>query len=251
SPYLAPHRLRDCRVAHRTELVEEGNWKLTMENNRECYHCAANHPELTVPLFSYGFGFAPESVDDTDRAEIARYEALVADSQGRWEAQGIPSRLIEKLSGCATGYRTERLVLDRDGESHTADTRVACRRLLGDLRDKRLGGLHVWTQPNSWHHFMSDHAVTFCALPLGPDRTLLRTTWLVHKDAVEGVDYDLGNLTGVWLATNRQDADLVAITQAGVASPAYTPGPYSRYTEGLTEQFTTWYVERMTAGLAA
>ena len=31
-----------------------------MENNRECYHCSANHPELTVPLFAYGFGFAPE-----------------------------------------------------------------------------------------------------------------------------------------------------------------------------------------------
>ena len=251
SPYLAPHRIRDCRIAHQVDLIEEGNWKLTMENNRECYHCAANHPELTVPLFAYGFGFAPESMDDGSRAEVARYEALVTESQGRWEAQGIPSRLIERLSGCATGFRTERLVLDRDGESHTVDTRVACRRLMGDLEEKRLGGLHFWTQPNSWHHLMSDHAITFCALPLGPDRTLLRTTWLVHKDAVEGVDYDLANLVAVWQATNRQDADLVGITQAGVGSPGYTPGPYSPHTEGLVEEFCAWYVERMTAGLGA
>jgi Rieske 2Fe-2S family protein len=251
TPYLAPHRVNDCRVAHQADIIEEGNWKLTMENNRECYHCSANHPELTIPLFAYGFGFAPESVDAAGREEVARYEALVTDSQSRWEAQGIPSRLIEQLSGRATGFRTERLVLDREGESHTADTRVACRRLMGELQDKRLGGLHFWTQPNSWHHLMSDHAITFCVLPLSPDRTLLRTTWLVHKDAVEGVDYDLANLTAVWEATNRQDSDLVGITQAGVVSPAYTPGPYSPHTEGLVEEFCAWYVERMTAGLRA
>ena len=251
APYLAPHRLRGCRVAHQVELIEHGNWKLTMENNRECYHCGANHPELSVPMFAYGFGFAPESIDDAGRADVERYEKLVAEMQGRWEASGHPSRLLERLSGCATGYRAERLVLDRDGESHTSDTKVACRRLLGELTEPKLGGLHVWTQPNSWHHFMSDHVVTFCALPLGPDRTLLRTTWLVRKDAVEGVDYELANLIAVWSATNRQDAALVEMTQDGVVSPAYRPGPYSPHTEGLVEQFTAWYVERMIAGLSA
>lgn len=244
-PYLLPHGLREARVAHRVDLVEHGNWKLTMENNRECYHCAANHPELTVPLFAYGFGFAPEQLDADGQADAARYDAMVDALHGQWEAAGLPSRRIERLTGRATGFRTERLPLDRAGESHTADTKVACRRLLGALTEARLGGLSFWTQPNSWHHFMSDHAVTFCVLPLGPDRTLLRTTWLVHRDAVEGVDYELTNLVGVWEATNRQDAALVEMAQAGVRSPAYEPGPYSPHTEGLVEQFCAWYVERM------
>jgi Rieske 2Fe-2S family protein len=65
------------------------------------------------------------------------------------------------------------------------------------------------------------------------------------------VDYDPANLLAVWQATNRQDAGLVEITQAGVSSPAYRPGPYSPHTEGLVEEFTAWYVERMTAGLRA
>jgi glycine betaine catabolism A len=70
---------------------------------------------------------------------------------------------------------------------------------------------------------MSDHIVTFSALPLSPERTLVRTKWLVHKDAVEGIDYDLENLTSVWVATNKQDGELVGYAQAGARSPAYEP----------------------------
>jgi len=43
-PYLLPHGLAECKVAASVDIVEDGNWKLTMENNRECYHCVANHP---------------------------------------------------------------------------------------------------------------------------------------------------------------------------------------------------------------
>ena len=45
-PYFAPHRLDEAKVAFESTIVENGNWKLVWENNRECYHCAPNHPEL-------------------------------------------------------------------------------------------------------------------------------------------------------------------------------------------------------------
>jgi len=121
--------------------------------------------------------------------------------------------------------------------------------LMGAITEPKLGGLHIHTQPNSWHHAMSDHAISFCALPLSPEETLVRTTWLVHKDAVEGVDYDVDNLTKVWVATNRQDAALVERTYAGVKSSAYEPGPYSPFTEGQVDDFVTWYIERLDAQL--
>jgi glycine betaine catabolism A len=248
-PYLLPHDLRNSKIAHTSDIIEEGNWKLTMENNRECYHCAANHPELTIPLFAFGFGYAPEGLDAERRAEAERYNALLTDSHARWESCGLPSAEIERLNTAVTGFRTERLPLSGDGESHTMDTRVACRKLLGGQTDRKLGGLSYWTQPNSWHHVLSDHVVTFSVLPLSPERTLLRTKWLVHKDAVEGVDYDLDNLTKVWLLTNKQDGDLVAMAQAGVRQPGYQPGPYSPYTEELVEKFCDWYVGRMSAHL--
>jgi Rieske 2Fe-2S family protein len=46
-PYVAPFNLRNAKVAHESRIIERGNWKLVMENNRECYHCAGSHPELT------------------------------------------------------------------------------------------------------------------------------------------------------------------------------------------------------------
>jgi len=53
----------------------------------------------------------------------------------------------------------------------------------------------------------------------------------------------------VWEATNRQDRDLVELQQSGVKSPAYEPGPYSPYTEGLVEKFCQWYLSRLSADL--
>ena len=117
--------------------------------------------------------------------------------------------------------------------------------LLGNLTNAKLGGLSFWTQPNSWHHFLGDHIVTFSALPLDAGHTLVRTKWLVNKDAVEGVDYDIERLTEVWAATNLQDSALVGICRKGAQSPAYEPGPYSPNTEMLVEKFANWYIGRM------
>ncbi|MBT0570706.1 aromatic ring-hydroxylating dioxygenase subunit alpha [Curvibacter sp. CHRR-16] len=241
-PYLAPHKLAECKVAAQVEIIEKGNWKLVMENNRECYHCVGNHPELTLSLYEYGFGYQPSPAN---AAGMAKFNEIVQTSHARWESMGLPSQVIEELDTRVSGFRTIRLPLDRSGQSQTMNAEVASKRLLGDLKDPALGGLSFWTQPNSWHHFMSDHVVSFSVLPLAADATLVRTTWCVHKDAVEGVDYDVANLTKVWNATNDQDRRLVEETQVGVASGAYEPGPYSPYTEDLVEKFAVWYVDRL------
>jgi Rieske 2Fe-2S family protein len=247
APYIMPHDIRGCRVAFEEDIIEHGNWKLTMENNRECYHCNAAHPELTRSIFAEGFGFAPVGAEAEAQAE--RFHSMVGALHRDWEQGGLPSREIEDLVDRPTGFRTERLPLEDAGESETLDTRVACRKLLGKFSEKRLGALSVWTQPNSWHHFMSDHIVSFSVFPLTPETTLLRTKWLVHADAVEGRDYQCANLTAVWRATNRQDSDLVGKAAAGIRSSGYRPGPYAPDTESLVEKFCAWYVGRLKIGL--
>ena len=69
----------------------------------------------------------------------------------------------------------------------------------------------------------------------------MTTIWLVHKDAVEGVDYDLKRLTEVWIATNDEDRAIVEENQRGIRSPAYVPGPYSAVQESGVIQFVDWY----------
>ena len=61
--------------------------------------------------------------------------------------------------------------------------------------------------------------------PVSATETEVCTKWLVHKDAREGVDYDLKRLTEVWVNTNDEDRVVVENNQQGILSPAYRPGP--------------------------
>jgi len=241
--YLAPHQLHRTRVAAQEDLVEEANWKLVMENNRECYHCETGHPELTCTFFPT-YGYTLEDLPDRLLPAHARYLRAEGELERVCDERGIPYAAIEEIDTRPSAFRIQREALDGAGESYTTDGSVASRRLLGDLDTPRLGRLSLHHQPSSWFHFLSDHAVTFAVLPLAPDRTLVRTTWLVHEDAVEGVDYELDRLTEVWRQTNVQDRVLVARAQAGVASPAYEPGPYAP-NEYQVDAFCTWYVDRL------
>ncbi|MGP4018748.1 aromatic ring-hydroxylating oxygenase subunit alpha [Saccharopolyspora sp. 5N708] len=241
-PYLLPHRLHEAKVAARVDLVEDCNWKLTMENNRECYHCDG-HPELVRSFFPT-YGYTDDNLPTPLRPAYDRYRRVEAEVRETYEALGLPYETIEELDTRPTGFRIEREPLDLAGESFTPDGTAACQRLLADFPTARLGHLSLHLQPNAWFHFLSDHAITFSVFPIAADKTLLRTTWLVHPDAEDGVDYDLNSLTKVWTATNEQDADLVARAQQGVASPAYVPGPYAP-TEYQVEAFCNWYITRL------
>ena len=81
--------------------------------------------------------------------------------------------------------------------------------------------------------------------PISPTETEVTTTWLVHKDAVEGVDYDFQRLTEVWTHTNDEDRAIVEENQRGVNSPAYEPGPYSAQHEVGVIQFVDWYASTL------
>jgi glycine betaine catabolism A len=242
TPYLVPHQLHRTKVAAQYDLVEEANWKLVMENNRECYHCEAGHPELTCTFFpTYGYrGSVPARLQSAHE----RYLAAEAELERACLLRDLPYAEIEHLDDRVSGFRIQREALDGAGESYTTDGRAASSKLLGELDSPRLGRLSLHTQPNSWFHFLADHAVTFAALPISADRTLIRTTWLVHEDAVEGRDYDLERLTSVWRHTNAQDSVFCARAQAGVSSPAYRPGPYAP-SEYQVEAFISWYVDRL------
>ena len=98
-PYLVPHALGNSRVAFESTIVEKGNWKLVWENNRECYHCASNHPELlrTFPERPTFSALGSQIGDPT-----------IEEHWTRCEAAGLPSTFRLSENG---QHRTVRLPL--------------------------------------------------------------------------------------------------------------------------------------------
>ena len=237
-PYLAPHRLWEAKVAHKNTIIEKGNWKLVWENNRECYHCASNHPELCRTY--------PEAPTATG-VQGAGDDPFISEHWARCEAAGLPSEFKMDPSG---QFRTARMPLIQDAESYTMSGKRAVKKpLSADVPISHIGTMLLFHYPTTWNHILGDHAISFRVLPLSAEETAVTTTWLVNKDAVEGVDYDLEELTHVWNMTNDQDRSIVEENAFGIRSPAYEPGPYSVDHEGGVMQFVEWYSNFMTGRL--
>ena len=224
-PMLAPHNLKDSKVAFESTLVERGNWKLVMENARECYHCALSHPELaqSFPVgASAHFDFGEDRRQEDFAARIARAGLTVGPVEGDW-------------------WQAMRFILNDGFKSMTMDGDFAVKRLMCDLEGGDIGSLRWAVEPHGFAHATADQVVMFQAMPVGPSESIVTAKWLVHKDAVEGVDYDISRLTELWTRTNLQDRDLVENNQIGVNSPGYRPGPYSPDAEALALRFVDWY----------
>jgi Rieske 2Fe-2S family protein len=129
------------------------------------------------------------------------------------------------------------------------DLEPAATKRLGRVQDDTAGTLLKYHYPSTWNHFLPDHSIVFRVTPLTPTTTEVTTKWLVHKDAIEGQDYDLTRLTEVWVATNDEDRRVVEDNQHGINSPAYEPGPYSALHENGVMGFVDWYCTSMSARL--
>lgn len=238
TPYIAPHKPFKTKVAFESTMIEDANWKLVIENNRECYHCTGAHPELLVSLIEM-------ALPDDDR-NGSEFDIMQKKSQD-WDTLGFPNKPVDG----GLEFRCIRLPFVEGVKSMTLDGELACKKLLGDLIEPDLGSVRLFRIPNNWHHFLSDHILHFRVLPLGPNKTEVRTTWLVHENALEGWDYDVKRLSEVWLATNNQDRHLAEENQRGILSVGFEPGPYSKVAEFMADNFVRWYKDQMQAHLCS
>jgi glycine betaine catabolism A len=228
APLLAPHGLAEAKVALEERIVVRGNWKLMMENSRECYHCAAQHR----PLMKYFL-----DIYDFKKPED---NALISAFWRRMEGDGIPCQIAEGVD-----HRATRLPFTNGAVSTTADGAPAVARRLGHVPHNDVGSLRWVHYPSVFNHALGDYAVMVRMLPLTPTTTEVCTKWLVHPEAAEGVDYDLPRLREIWSVTNDEDGALVERNQAGVNSMAYRPGPYSPELEAGVIKFVEWYCDKL------
>lgn len=228
-PMLSPFRLRETKLVHEVTLVEKANWKLVMENGRECYHCAACHPELGV---SFPVGITPKFAQEEGERQRAYCE--------RMEANGLE---VGPRDG--PWWQCARFPLNEGMISMSRDGKPAVAKPLIDVDGGDLGSFRFATEPHNFTHCLGDYVFSFSAYPVGPEETHVVGKWLVRADAVEGIDYDLARLVETWDVTNRQDRDLAEMNQRGVNGRGYRPGPYSQEGEAFVLRFIDWYVSRV------
>jgi len=236
TPQLRPHQLPHTKVATRLHYRVRANWKTLVENNRECYHCRANHPEFCLSNFDLGVS--------GDRRSSKGYEAALATQQRRWTELGLAPREVSFPDGAF--YRVARLPLREGYATESLSGRLVAPPL-GDLPAGDVGSLRLITLPNAWIHANVDYAMTTRLTPIRPDVTDVDIVFLVREDAVEGEDYDVAELTAVWAATSEQDWSLCEQNYAGICSRGYRPGPLSEVTEGSVGTFHAWYLAALSA----
>ncbi len=243
----APQGFDRARIAHVADYDVDANWKLVWENNRECYHCAARHPQYVKSNFDI---YEEEHASEATRAKIA---AALARVQSKWAVPGDAA--AHPKGGLHTfpdpdrdeWYTSNRTALAEDFDTESMDgQRVAP--LMGDYRDADVGVLRMRSLPNFWLHANCDHAVVTRMLPAGLRATRMRSYWLVHQDAREGQDYQLERLLPFWHLTNEQDWEICKWQQKGVDSIGYEPGPLSQRKEYNVDAFIRWYLQQMRSG---
>jgi Rieske 2Fe-2S family protein len=116
----------------------------------------------------------------------------------------------------------------------------ACARPLGEMRSEDhppspgfgAAGARVFYYsifPNLLLSMHPDYVMVHLMWPESPARTRIVCDWLFHPEAagVSEPGYNPDDAVEFWDITNRQDWHVCELSQQGIASRAYRPGPYS------------------------
>jgi glycine betaine catabolism A len=102
----------------------------------------------------------------------------------------------------------------------------SCALPVGDFRDcHRIFYYSIF--PNMLLSLHPDYAMVHQLRPLSPERTLILCDWFFHPEAFERKDFKPNDAIEFWDMTNKQDWHVCELSQQGIASRAYEPGPYS------------------------
>jgi glycine betaine catabolism A len=81
--------------------------------------------------------------------------------------------------------------------------------------------------PNMLLSMHPDYVMVHQLWPQAPERTLILCDWFFHPGAFDRADFHPDDAIEFWDMTNKQDWHVCELSQQGIASRAYQPGPYS------------------------
>lgn len=104
----------------------------------------------------------------------------------------------------------------------------ACAMPVGDMKaedDHRVFYYSIF--PNMLLSMHPDYVMVHQVWPQSPERSLIFCDWFFHPDAFSQPKFHAEDAIEFWDMTNRQDWHVCELSQQGIASRAYEPGPYS------------------------
>jgi len=104
----------------------------------------------------------------------------------------------------------------------------SCALSVGDFGDEDFHRVFYYSIfPNMLLSLHPDYSMVHQLRPLSPDRTLILCDWCFNPEAFEQEDFKPDDAIEFWDMTNKQDWHVCELSQQGIASRAYKPGPYS------------------------
>lgn len=230
---LDMYDFENMKIAKHKKYPINGNWKATLENYQECYHCAPSHPEYSL---SHTLKVVPEKFDELQvpmegRMESCGVKNIVADQQFDKQEEGQEQFAYGRYA-LYEGYKTG----SKDGEPVAP--------LLGNLTGYDHGGSDLNIGLLTHFFIYNDHAVVYVFSPTSHEQSVCDQFWLVRGDAEEGKDYDLEKLTWLWNVTTLADERIIVDNQKGINSKKYEPGPLSDM-EYLLDKIYDWYLAEL------
>jgi Rieske 2Fe-2S family protein len=98
--------------------------------------------------------------------------------------------------------------------------------------------------PNMLLSLHPEYVMVHQLWPQSPERTLIVCDWLFHPDAFNRSDFKPEDAIEFWDMTNKQDWHVCELSQQGIASRAYEPGPYS-LRESIPAAWDEYYLQVM------
>ncbi|HYA25418.1 MAG TPA: aromatic ring-hydroxylating dioxygenase subunit alpha [Terriglobales bacterium] len=200
-------RMGELAPYRRISYDVKANWKLIILNYNECLHCPILHPALSA-LSHYLSG-------DNDPP----HPSYIG---GTMEFQG--------------GAKT----MSTDGKLRRA--------YLPGLTDEECRKVYYYAvYPNLLLSLHPDYMMTHTLWPRAVDRTEIICEWHFHPAEMLKPNFEGNDAVEFWDMTNRQDWGISELSQAGIGSRAYKPGPYSQC-EKLPRAFDEMILEREKSG---
>jgi Rieske 2Fe-2S family protein len=179
--------METLRLGRRIVYDVRANWKLIIQNYNECLHCPNLHPALN---------------------KLSHY------------LSGENEPLSASFMGGRMDLRPGIETLSIDGSCP--------REMLPALSAEDRRRVYYYAIfPNMLLSLHPDYMMVHTLWPIAPDRTINVCEWHFQPSELARADFDPSDAVDFWDMTNRQDWHVCELSQAGISSRAYTPGPYS------------------------